>query len=63
MKVQGLREKGLSQPHWTLKAMTFYVLRMKYISLSLYDKEYYPGIMNGYFMQDTLVLNLLSETL
>jgi hypothetical protein len=38
MKVQGLREIGISQPHYstlcnTLKAMTSYVLRIKYISL------------------------------
>jgi Integrase zinc binding domain len=38
MKVQGLREKGLSQPHYSMQhieALPFYVLRIKYISLSL----------------------------
>jgi hypothetical protein len=66
VRVQGLREKDCLNPSTqcnTLKGMTYCVISIKYISLSHQDKQYYPCIMNTYFIQDRLALIRLSGTL
>jgi hypothetical protein len=65
MKVQGLREKGLAQPHYSMQHIEGYGLlcfKDKYTFLSPKDKKYSPGIMNTCFIRDRLVWNRLSET-
>jgi hypothetical protein len=65
MKVQGLIEEVYhicTTLCNTLRAMTFYPLRIKYAFLNPQGKAYSPGNMSIYFIQDKLVLNTLSGT-
>ena len=66
MKVPGLRNKGLSQPHYAMQHIEGYDLLCYkdkiYIPQSL-RKKYFPGIMNTYFTRDRHGLRRLSGTL
>jgi hypothetical protein len=67
-KVKGLREKSLAQPHYSIQHIEGYdLLCYKDIKQDLHSsiietnsKEYCPGTMNIYFIQDRLEQKRLS---
>jgi hypothetical protein len=69
VKEIGLREKGLSQPHYSIQHIEGYdLLCYKYNKQDLHssiietnNKEYCPGTMNIYFIRDRLEQKRLSE--
>jgi hypothetical protein len=70
VKEPGLREKGLAQPHYSIQHIEGYDLLcykdnkqdLHSSIIEIDSKEYCPGTMNIYFIQDSLEQKRLSGT-